>query len=112
MLEAFSIFGRDFSGVNIFGEFFNAVHGLFNFLSNFCGWRTRRIAEPVMTNHPFFSGIGDRSRFQFSHGRKRLTDLRLHFLEEIGRKFQPADVERKIKIAIVQEILLEALPER
>ncbi len=59
-----------------------------------------------MTNHPFFSGIGDRSRFQFSHRGKRLADLRLHFLEEILRKFQPADVERKIKIAVVQKISL------
>ena len=46
-----------------------------------------------MTNHPFFSWIGDRSRFQFSHGRKRLGDLRLHFPKKVLRKFQPADVE-------------------
>src|SRR6266436_9393556 len=52
MLEAFSIFGRDFSGMDIFGEFLNPVDGPFNFLANFRGWRKRRIAEPVMTNHP------------------------------------------------------------
>ena len=64
-----------------------------------------------MTDHPFFRWISNRSRFQFSHRCKRLTDLRLHFLEEIRRKFQPTDVERKIKIAVVQKISLEALPE-
>ncbi len=55
MLETFSIFGRDFSGVNIGGEFFNAVDGLFNFGAKFGSWRKRRTPEPVMTDHPFFS---------------------------------------------------------
>jgi hypothetical protein len=95
--------------VNISGEFVNSADGPFNFLSNFRGWRKRRIAEPVMTNHPFFSGIGDRSRFQFSHRCKRLA-LGCIFSKKIFRKFQPADVEKKIKIAVVQKISLEALP--
>ena len=112
MLEAFSIFGRDSSGMNIFGEFFDALDVLFNFRANFRSRRKRRIAEPVMTHHPVFGGISDRSRFQFSHRRERLLDFRLHFLEKILRKFQPADVERKIKIAVVQKISLEALPKR
>ena len=36
----------------------------------------------------------------------------LHFPEEILRKSHPADVERKIEIAVVQKISLETLPER
>ena len=98
--------------MNIFGEFFYAVNRAFNFFPNFRSWRERRMAKPVMTNHSVFSGISDCPRFQLSHCCKRLLDLRLRSLEKILRKFHPADVERKIQIAIVQEISLETLPER
>src|SRR5204863_9097303 len=100
------------SSVTIGGECLDAVDGLFTVRATFGSWRKRRTPEPVMTDHPFFRSISDRSRSQFPHGRKRLTDRRLHFLEEIRRRFGPADVERKIKIAVVQKISLEALPER
>ena len=112
MLEEFSIFGRDFSGMDIFGESFDAVDGALNFCAKFWSRRKRRIAEPVMTHHAVFGGISDCPRFQLSHCRKRLLDLRLHSLEEILWKFHPADIERKTKIAVVQKISLEALPER
>ena len=65
-----------------------------------------------MTHHAVFGGIGDCARFQLPHRRERLLDFRLHFLEKILRKFHPADVERKIKIAVAQEISLKTLPQR
>src|SRR5207244_3584343 len=110
--EGFSIFGRDFLGMNIFGEAFDAPDGVFNFCAELRGRRKRRIAEPVMAYHPFFGGISDCPRFQLSHRRKRLLDFRVHFLEEILRKFHPADVERKIEIAVVQQLLLERMTGR
>src|SRR5207249_6318086 len=112
MLEAFAIFGGDFSGVNIRRKPFDMLDRFFDLCANFRVWRERRLAQPVMTDHAFLSRIGDCSALQLSHGRKRFLNLRLHFLEEIVRKIHPADVERKIEIAAVQKILLEALPER
>ena len=64
-----------------------------------------------MTNHSVFCRISDCSRLQFPHRRKRMLDLRLHFLEQIIRKFHPADVERKTELTIFQEISLKSLPE-
>ena len=110
--EGFSIFGRDFLGMNIFGETFDAPDGVFNFCAELWSRRKRRIAEPVMAYHPFFGGVSNCPRFQLSHRPKRLLDFGVHFLEEILRKFHPADVERKIEIAVVQKVLLETLPER
>src|SRR6266446_9507124 len=98
--------------MNIFGEFFEAVDGVFNFFPNLRSRRKPGIAEPIMANHSLFGGISDCPRFQLPHRGKRLVDLRLRSLEKILRKFHPADVEREIEIAIVQKISLETLPER
>ena len=38
-------------------------------------------------------------------------DIGLHFFEEVVREFHPADVERKTKVAVIQEVLLKTLPE-
>jgi hypothetical protein len=64
-----------------------------------------------MTNHSVLCGISDCPRFQFPHRRKRMLDLRPHFLEQIVRKFHPADVERKAELTMFQEISLKSLPE-
>src|SRR5262245_2009876 len=98
--------------MNIFGETFDAPDRVFDLCAELRSRRKRRIAQPVMAYHPFFGGVSNCPRFQLSHRPKRLLDLRLHFLEEIVRKFYPADVERNIEIAVVQEISLETLPER
>ncbi len=64
-----------------------------------------------MTNHSVLCGISDCSRLQFSHRCKRMLDLRPHFLEQIIRKFHPANVERETESTIFQEVSLKSLPE-
>src|SRR5437867_12416336 len=98
--------------MNIFGDTLDAPDRVFNLCAELRSRRKRRIAQPIMAYHPFFGGVSNCPRFQLSHRPKRVLDSRVHFLEEILRKFHPADVERKIKIAIAQEISLETLPER
>ena len=46
-----------------------------------------------------------------AHRRERLLNPRLHFLEQIIRKFHAADVEGKTELTVFQEISLESLPE-
>jgi hypothetical protein len=64
-----------------------------------------------MTNQSLLRGISDCSSLQFPHRCKRMLDLRTHFLEQIVRKFHPADVERETELTIFQEISLKSLPE-
>ncbi len=111
VLETFSIFSRDFAAVNIFGEFLDAANRVFDFRPDFRCRRKRRIPQPVMTDHSLFCRISDCSRLQFSHRRERLLNPRLHFLEQIIRKFHAADVEGKTELTVFQEISLESLPE-
>jgi hypothetical protein len=40
-----------------------------------------------------------------------MLDFGPHFLDQIVREFHPADVERKTKLTIFQEISLKSLPE-
>jgi hypothetical protein len=110
MLEARSVFHSDFSGVNIFSECFDAPDRVFDFRPDFRRRRQRRIPQPIMTNHAVLCGIGDSSRLQFSHRVKRMLDLRLHFLEQIVRKFHPADVQRETELTMFQEVSLRSLP--
>src|ERR1041385_7706551 len=98
--------------MNVFGEFFYSVYGTFNFFPNFRSRRESGIAEPIVTDHSLFGGIGDCTGFQLSHRGKCLPDLRVRFLKKILWKFHPADVERKIEVAVVQKVSLETLPER
>src|SRR4029453_4688801 len=110
MLEAFSIFGGVFSGMNTRRKAFDVFDRFFDLCTKFRVWRQRRIAQPIMTDHAFLSGIGDCSPLQFSHGRKCFLNLRLHFLEEIVGKFHPADVERKIEMPAEKKIWPEPRP--
>jgi len=64
-----------------------------------------------MADHPLLIRIGDCPRLQLAHRRECFLSKRLHFLEEIIREPHPADVDGKSEIAVVQEILLETLPE-
>src|SRR4030095_1796521 len=100
----------DFSGVNVRRKSFDVLNCFFDLCAKFRVWRQRRIPQPVMTDHAFLSGIGDCSPLQLPHGRKCFLNPRPHFLEEVVQKSHPADVERKIEIAIVQKVLLETLP--
>src|SRR5512132_764616 len=111
VLEARSAFRGDFSGVNIFSEFFDATNRLFDLRADFRCRRKRTISQPVMTNHSVLCGISNCSCLQFPHRCKRRLDLRPQFLEQIVRKFHPADVERETELTIFQEISLKSLPE-
>ena len=97
--------------MNIFSECFDAPNRVFGFRPDFRCRRQRRIPQPVMTNHSVLCGISDCSRLQFSHRCKRLFSPRLHFFEQILRKFHPADVEREIEVTVFEEIPLKPLPE-
>ena len=112
VFEAFSIFGPDLSGVKIRRKLFDAFVRLFDICAKFRARRQRGITEPIMTDHSPFVGIGDCSRLQLPHRCERFVDLRLHFLEEIVRKFHPADVDGETEFAVVQKILLKTLPAR
>src|SRR6266480_6984180 len=111
MLESFAVFGCDFSGVNIGRKLFDTLVRFLDVSAKLLTWCQRGIAEPVMANHAFLIGIGDRSRFELFHRSERLFDPWLHLLEEIIRKSHPADIDGKIEIAVVQKILLKKLPE-
>src|SRR5207244_6885829 len=63
-------------------------------------------------DHSFLIRIRDPARLQVAHGYERLVDLRAHLIEEIIRKFHPADVDREIEIVVAQKVLLKSLPER
>jgi hypothetical protein len=111
VLEAPFVVRGNFSSMNIFGECFNLPNGVFDFRPDLRGRRKRRIPQPVVTD-PFYSPWDwQLLRLQFSHGGKRMLDLWPHFLEQIVRKFHPADVERKTEFTIFQEISLKPLPQ-
>ena len=112
MFKMFPFFVRDFPGVNIAGESLDTFVRSFDICAKLRGGRQRGIPQPIMANHPFLIGIGDCSRFKLPHCRKRLVDLRLHFLEEIVGKSHPTNVERETEIVVVHEILLKTLPKR
>ena len=111
MLKPFSIFSRNFSGVNIGRKLFNASICLFDLRAKLCVWRQGRIAEPVVADHSLLIRIGDRARLELAHGREGFLDSRLHLLKEISRKFHTANVDRKIEIGVAQKIFLKTLPE-
>ena len=112
MFKAFSIFGRDFSGMNIRRKAFDAFVRLFDIGAQLLVRCQCRIAQPIMTDHSLFIRIGDRSRLELPHRGKRLVDLGLHFLEKIVRKLHPANVDGKIELVVAEKISLETLPER
>src|SRR5436190_20853866 len=72
MLESFAVFGCDFSGVNIGRKLFDTLVRFLDVSAKLCTWCQRGIAEPVMANHAFLIGIGDRSRFELFHRSERL----------------------------------------
>ena len=110
VLKAPSVFGGDFSSVNIFRECFNPPNRVFDFRTYLRRRRKRRVSQPVMTNHSLLCRISDCSRLQLSHRRKCMLDLRPHFFEQIVRKFHTTDVERKAELTVFHEISLKSLP--
>jgi hypothetical protein len=64
-----------------------------------------------MSNHSLLAGVSDCPGLQRSHSLKCFIDIGLHFFEEVVREFHPTDVERKTKVAVIQEVLLKTLPE-
>ncbi len=67
--------GRDFSGVNLLGEFFNGLDGLGDLSSDFGGGCEGRIAQPVVTDHAAFIGVGNCACFQLLEVGERLFDF-------------------------------------
>jgi hypothetical protein len=65
------VFRRDFAGVDIGGELFDARVGLVDVSPELRRRREFRIAEPIMADHSALIGIGDRARFQFAHRGER-----------------------------------------
>ena len=96
--------------MHVRGEFLDAFVRFLDIGPQFRVRGQRRIPQPIMADHSFFIRVGNCARFQFTHGRESLVDLRPHFGEEIVRKFHPADVDGKIEVVVAQEILLKPLP--
>ena len=67
--------GRDFSGVNLLGEFFNGLDGLGDLSSDFGSGCEGRIAQPVVTNHAAFIGVGNCTCLQLLEVGERLFDF-------------------------------------
>src|SRR5207248_6605130 len=112
MLKWLSILVRNFSGVNIGRKLFNSFICLFDLRAKLRVWRQGGIAEPIVADHSLLIGIGDRARFELTHGPEGFLDSRLHLLKEVSRKFHTANVDRKIEIGVAQKIFLKTLPER
>src|SRR5437660_8714000 len=112
MLKLLAASTFNFPGMNISREIFNSLICVLNLTAQFCIWRKRRIAQPLMTYHALLVGIGDPTGFRIAHRAKRLVDLGLHLAKKIVREFHPADVDRKAEIVVTQKVLLKALPER
>src|SRR5256885_15787542 len=112
MLKFFALAPFDFSRMDAGRELLDLRACLFNLSAQVRIWRQRRFSQPVMTDHSFFVGIREPSRFQVAHRGKRPVDLRSHFVEEIVRELHTADVDRETEIVVAKEVLLEPLPER
>ncbi len=100
VLKFFAATGFNFSRVDVSRELFDPRVCGFDLGAQLRIWRERRLAQPVMADHSFFIGIRDSARFQVAHRGKRLVDPRSHLVEEIVRKFHPADVDRETEIVV------------
>ena len=102
----------NFSAMDIGREFLDARIGRLYLATQVSVRREVGFAQPVVADHSLFVRIRNFALFQTAHRRERLVDLRPHFLEEIVRKFHPADVDRETEIVVAKKVLLKALPER
>jgi hypothetical protein len=107
VFESFSLFWRNFAGMHLSRELFDARVGIVDVGPEF--WRRRefRIAQPIMTDHPVLVRVRNRAGFEFRHRGEGPLDQRLHPVEEIIGKPHPADVDGKIEIVVAQEIFLK-----
>ena len=110
VFEGCPALGSDLPAVNVGRELLNARVSLVDVRAELRRRREAGIAEPIMPDHSLLVRVCDRARFQFAHVGEGLLDPRPHLLEEIVRETHPADVDRKIQVAIAQEIFLESRP--
>src|SRR6476659_2466975 len=111
-MTKFSLCGGDVAGMDISGELFDPRVSFLDVPAQSRTQRPRGIAQPVVTNHAVFIGIGGCARLQLPHLRERLLRPRTHRSQEIVSEPHPTDVDGKTDFAVADKILLEALPQR
>ena len=93
------------------GERLNASDGLLDFFADGWRWRQGRVAQPIMTHHPVFVGIGDGTLFQLGHFGKGPLEAGLHRGEEIVREIHSAKIQSQAQAGELRIVPLEAQPE-
>ena len=109
--EFFAGGGKNFSrvdgGCEIQNRFFRGEDRVLQFL----GGSQRSVAEPVMSDHAVFVGVGDGARLELFHLLAGPVGDERHSCKIILGKIHPADVHRNPQIIVAEKILLEPAPE-
>src|SRR5438093_12944041 len=93
------------------GERLNASDGLLDFFADGWRWRQGRVAQPIMTHHPVFVGIGDGTLFQLGHFGKGPLEAGLHRRQAIARELHSATIQSQAPPAALPPLPLAAHPD-
>src|SRR6266496_3673364 len=97
--------------MNLSSERFDRRQRVNNLIANLQSRRKPRIAEPIMSDHSPFIGIGDGTLLQFRHRDKSRLQTRPHPLKIIIREIHPAQVQSEPEGWDRRIILLKPQPE-
>ena len=91
-------------------ELFNPINFSSDVITDRVTGRQLRGTQPVVPHLALLIRIGDRTGFEFCHGRKGLIEFRLQLFEVSWIEMHAADVQPDAEILVVPKEIAESLP--